>query len=141
MVFSPFARRLALLVASLGALSAHAADLSVVVQKLKNTGGMVRVGLFDASGGFPRKPLLGQTVQAQPGAVTLVFKDLAPGRYAVTAFQDLNGNQKLDTNAMGMPVEPYGFSRNARGSMGPPSFDDAQFEIGTQPLRIELDLQ
>ena len=40
---------------------------------------------------------------------------LPRGKYGVIAFHDLNGNEKLDTNFMGIPNEPYGFSNNARG--------------------------
>jgi ABC-type glutathione transport system ATPase component len=50
-----------------------------------------------------------------------VFKDLAPGTYAVSAYQDLNGNQRLDANMVGMPTEPYGFSRDAKASSARPS--------------------
>jgi uncharacterized protein (DUF2141 family) len=53
------------------------------------------------------------------------FKDLPPGEYAAVAFQDVNGNGKLDKNFLGIPREPYGFSNSARGSAGPPKFSAA----------------
>lgn len=56
--------------------------------------------------------------------------DLPPGQYAIKAFQDLNGNDKLDTNWLGIPNEPYGFSNDAMGVMGPPSFTQAGFMHG-----------
>ena len=64
------------------------------------------------------------------GAITYHISDLPPGRIAVSAFHDLNGNQHLDTNALGMPIEPYGFSNNARGLFGPPNFSDVAIQIG-----------
>ncbi len=121
------------------ALSLHvatAAELTVVVDHLKAKIGNVRAAVFNDSEKFPKAMLHGQKLEAAGSVVTLVFKDLPPGRYAVSAYQDLNLNDKLDTNAFGMPKEPYGFSRNARGRFGPPSFEDASFELGSEPKTI-----
>lgn len=54
---------------------------------------------------------------------------LAPGRYAIAAFQDLNRDGKLGTNPVGIPNEPFGFSSEARARFGPPSFEAAAFMI------------
>jgi uncharacterized protein (DUF2141 family) len=51
-----------------------------------------------------------------------VIHDLPAGEYALSAFKDDNGNGKLDANPLGMPIEPYGFSNDAAGSYGPPSY-------------------
>ena len=59
----------------------------------------------------------------------MLFADLPKGDYAVTAFLDENSNNKLDSNLFGIPTELYGFSRNARGLAGPPSFADAAFRV------------
>ncbi|HZF83169.1 MAG TPA: DUF2141 domain-containing protein, partial [Burkholderiaceae bacterium] len=40
-----------------------------------------------------------------------------------------NGNEKVDTNVVGMPTERTGFSRDARGRMGPAAFDDAVIDV------------
>ena len=87
------------------------------------------VGLFNTSDGFPGKPFAGQTTPALIPSVVLVFENVEPGRYALSAYHDRNGNGKLDVGAFGIPNEPFGFSRNARGKMGPPAFDDAAFEV------------
>lgn len=53
--------------------------------------------------------------------ITLNFKDLKPGKYAVSVFQDLNSNGKIDIGMFG-PTEPYGYSNNARGVFSEPDF-------------------
>ena len=58
----------------------------------------------------------------------------APGRYAVRAFADENGNGKLDTNLLGMPTERYGFSNDAKGNRGAPDFEAAA-------IGVDADLQ
>ena len=63
------------------------------------------------------------------GSAQLVFVGLPPGRYVLKSFADQNSNAKLDTNLVGLPTERYGFSNDARGHMGPPSFDQAAVPV------------
>jgi uncharacterized protein (DUF2141 family) len=70
----------------------------------------------------------------------LDFAGVAPGTYAVMVYHDENDNGTLDRAANGMPLEGYGFSRNARGHWGPPSFEDAGFDIKPGANDIALDM-
>jgi len=38
-------------------------------------------------------------------------------------------NKELTTNFIGIPKEPIGFSNNARIKFGPPSFEEAKFNV------------
>jgi len=130
------------LVLGLAAACASAADLTVVFEKAVPNGGKVRAAIYNQAADFMKKPLRGQEAPAPGDSVTLVFKDLAAGDYAVTAFQDSNGNEKLDTSSTGMPQEPYGMSNGARGGPdGPPSFADAAFHLGDAPLTVKVRLK
>jgi len=62
------------------------------------------------------------------------------GTYAVTVYHDVNDNQKLDTNWIGIPKEPVAISNNAKGRLGPPKWKDASFELreATQELTVNL---
>jgi len=83
-----------------------------------------------------------QYFAAQPAgsAHELDFAGVAPGSYAVMVYHDENGNGKLDKAANGMPLEGYGFSRDARGHWGPPSFEDARIDIQPGANDISLDM-
>lgn len=70
----------------------------------------------------------------------LQFEGAPPGSYAVMVFHDENGNGKLDKAANGMPLEGWGFSRNARGRFGPPAFQDARIELVAGVNNIRLDV-
>ncbi len=60
------------------------------------------------------------------------------GKYAISIYHDLNSDGELNTNLLGIPREPYGFSM-ARGSFGPPSFDQASFEVpAKRHITIEI---
>ena len=61
---------------------------------------------------------------AREGTVTIVFKDVPPGEYALTAFHDEDRSGEVNRNALGIPTEGYAFGNDAVGFMGPPKFED-----------------
>jgi uncharacterized protein (DUF2141 family) len=123
-------------------LASHAADLQITVDGVVNDQGNVMVGIFKNDNTFPKgQPLLGQITLAQKGKVSVTFTNVPPGRYAISSYHDANHNQKLDTNMMGMPTEAYGFSRDARGTMGPPKFEDAAFDVTNAPQTLTIHLK
>ena len=81
---------------------------------------------------------MAQADAASPRTV-LVLRDAPPGRYGVSVMHDRNANGKLDSNIVGIPTEPYGAIRHARGRMGPPAFEDAAVDVqGDTALTIHL---
>ena len=69
------------------------------------------------------------------------FDEVPYGEYAVKVFHDENDNNELDSNFMGVPKEPYGFSNDARGTFGPASWEDARFEIDQDSVIITITVQ
>lgn len=120
---------------------AQAARVTVTVDAIRTTDGAIMVGLFDGPATFPQRVFRGETAMAQIPSVTLIFENVEPGRYAMSAYHDRNGNGKLDLGAFGIPKEPYGFSRDARAAMGPPSFDDAAFDVPADGLSLVIHLK
>lgn len=73
------------------------------------------------------------------GCVSLPLSGLPDGPLAFAVYQDLNQNGRLDTNAVGAPQEPFGFSHHAIGNFGPPRFDQAVLAAPAGSVqRIEL---
>lgn len=70
-----------------------------------------------------------------------IITDLPAGRYAAAIFHDENLDTKLNRHGLGYPLEPYGFSNNARGRFGPPHYEDAAFSFQDQNLKIKIDLR
>jgi len=121
--------------AILAPAGALAADLSLGVADGPAADATLYVALYsDAAGYADSKPVASQTTPMREGKARLVFPGLAPGRYALRAFADENGNGKLDTNLMGMPTERYGFSNDAKGNRAAPDFEAAA-------IRVDADLQ
>jgi 4,4'-diapolycopenoate synthase len=66
--------------------------------------------------------------------------DLPPGTYAVSVYEDLNGNHKLDHNFIGIPNEPVGVSGNPIVRFGPPRFDECSFRLSDASQTIKISL-
>ncbi len=73
------------------------------------TDGAVLTALYsdERSYGTRGEPLKRARAEMKDGAASVSFEGLAPGRYALMAFQDLNGDGKLNLNPMGQPTEPF----------------------------------
>ena len=66
---------------------------------------------------------------------------LPAGEYALSIFQDVNDDGKLERNFIGIPKEPAGLSNNLRPRFGPPKYKDAKFAVTVGTLveqKIEL---
>ncbi len=112
--------------------------VSATVTDLRNNNGVVRACLTDNAKKFPECTDEGHTyrVAAKAGpSVTFTFKNVAPGRYAISLIHDENENDRMDRKLLVMPKEGYGFSRDAKVVMGPPSFKSAAFDVGNEPVR------
>jgi len=108
---------------------AHAGDLTITVDGVKNDGGQIMVALYDSADGFLKRTVKTGAAPAANGKVIVTVKDVPAGDYGFALFHDANGNGKMDKNMMGIPSEDYAFSNNALGNMGPPSFDQARFSV------------
>jgi uncharacterized protein (DUF2141 family) len=112
------------------AAAAQAFDLRVEVVNAKSDQGKVLGAVYATPAAWLKD---GQAVQVGMDAAgtrsVLVYRNLPAGSYGVSVFHDENGNMKLDANPAGIPIERYGFSRDAHGMMGPPAFADAVVDL------------
>jgi uncharacterized protein (DUF2141 family) len=107
---------------------ASAATVEVHVTGVAAGKGSVKVAVCDQAR-FLKQCLYSGSAPAHEGDNTIAVRDVPAGNWAVLAFQDANGNGELDRNFIGIPSEDYGFSRDARGKFGPPSFEDAVITV------------
>ena len=125
------ARTLALAGLLLSLVPAHALDLTVEVNNTKADKGPVLGALYGSADGWLQfsKAVQSGTAPVSGDKTVLVLRDLPAGTYALSLYQDENGNGKLDSNFIGIPQERTGFSRDAQGNMGPPRFQDAALDL------------
>jgi uncharacterized protein (DUF2141 family) len=122
------------------ALPALATEVTFQVAGIESAEGHVMVALYDENG-FLKKAVKGARVKPAGASVAGTFGDVPAGSYAAVAFHDENGNGKLDFNPIGIPIEKTGFSRDATGLMGPPSFADSKFEVNGAATAIVVTLR
>ncbi len=119
------------------------AELKISFSNLKEAKGQLYVAVYATESDFLNtdKVYAQQIVPVkQSGDLEMTFA-LPPGKYAISCFHDVNGNGKLDTNLVGIPSEPYGFSNNARPRFRPPYWSEACFSLpaGTTRHPVRLD--
>lgn len=133
--------KIALLLLSAFTLPAFASQVDVVIENVKSTDGEILVAIYDAPNGFPQdynQAVMNVGVSAS-SPKTLI--NLDSGEYAIALFHDVNLDGKMNTNSVGIPTEPFGFSNNPRILFGPPSFRKASFKVqngSSKKLSIRL---
>jgi acyl-CoA reductase-like NAD-dependent aldehyde dehydrogenase/uncharacterized protein (DUF2141 family) len=119
--------------------------LKITVSLPPNSRGPIAYLLFASRDGFPdnKAKAIRSGFEPAPGAAPATTFDigpLPPGRYAVSVYQDVNGNHHLDRNFFGIPREPVGASNNPKPSFGPPRFEQCAFQMNQSDQTITIAL-
>lgn len=118
--------------------------IHVKILDIRNSTGAVACALFEAPEGFPTEFLHSATnvmiIKVRDTQARCDFLDISPGTYALAVIHDENMDGKLGTNWLGVPREGYGFSNDAKASMGAPSFEAASFPYDGQNLDLTIRL-
>jgi uncharacterized protein (DUF2141 family) len=120
--------------------AAQAAKLEVVVAKVRNGKGHVRIAVCSDALFLKDSCQWNGDVKAAPGEVTLTL-DVPPGTWAVQAFQDEDDSGEVTRSVLGFPTEGIGFSNDAPFRFGPPKFADAAFRLGAGGGRVRINLR
>ncbi len=121
--------------------AALSADINVSIPGPLDPQGAIGCSLFAEEKGFPMDNSRArvQWVASSPSGVQCSFSGLPDGAYAISVAHDLNGNQRVDANFVGIPVEGWGVSGNVRPSLRAPRFDEAVFRIQNgQSLSLQI---
>jgi uncharacterized protein (DUF2141 family) len=119
------------------------AQLTISIVNISESKGKVLIALYHSKADFLIESKVNHfaKVDVSTKKISYSFKDLPQGYYAISLFHDINNNEKLDTNFFGIPIEPYGFSNNAKARFGPPSYDEASFYYNGQSLSLAIKLK
>lgn len=119
--------------------------VTVTVTNLRNAEGLVQACMMSSEKSFPKcegvDKALTASVTAREGTLTLTFKNVKPGRYAIALLHDENANGKADRVLGLMPKEGFGFSRDAPVRMGPPKFSEAVFDMGGEDHAMTIKMR
>ena len=120
-------------------LAAWSADLDLEVDNVKGAGDL-RVAVYPSADDYRKTAVKEVKAAADGSRVAIRISGLAPGEYAIALYHDRNRNEKLDTNLLGIPTEPYGFSGSARNRMGPATWEQAKFSVAAEGAAVTVTL-
>ena len=133
--------------------------ITIEVTGFQNAEGNCRMAIFLGADRFndPDFAIAKEVVAITKGQVTwdstldIPLERINPGdsfSLAVSAYHDQNDNQKLDKNALGMPLERYGFSNNPKRGFGPPKYRETSILVpvpsdsgSTDPKPLSIQIQ
>jgi uncharacterized protein (DUF2141 family) len=117
---------------------------TVKISNLENVNGNLYIGWYNQSTTFRinEKAIYREKVSVNnQKELSVVFKNIPKGKYAIAVFLDENDNYKLDKNLFGIPKEKYGFSNNVLPALRPATFEESVFELNQQNIIINIKLK
>lgn len=117
--------------------------LTVKMTEIENSEGTLLVSVFSPEDDWLKETYTFHRVEVEmkDGVQSVDFTGLEPGIYAVSIIHDQNNNGELDSGMFHIPTEPYAFSNDAKGRMGPPGFEDCQFEYDGGMMEITVTMR
>lgn len=115
--------------------------LTINVTNLSTTEGTIMIQIMQGEAQFSGEETAISSMMQKATTGDMTFSTQLPaGEYAIRVMHDVNNNGSLDSNFVGMPIEPWAMSNNAKGNFGPPKWDEAKFELSgsvSQTLNLE----
>ena len=117
-------------------------QVTAEVENFKNNDGICKACIFQSASSFEKMEAF-QCVNAtvKDKRAVLTFSGLPDGSYAIFVFHDVNRNNKMDNNFLGIPKEGYGASKNKLPFAAAPKFTENKFVLSnnsTVQLKIRL---
>lgn len=119
------------------------AQVTITIENIKKSEGTMRVGLYTNAEAYDEEGEIayGKIVKvSKAGQLTFEMDDVPFGEYSIAVFHDVNSNEILDTNFMGIPKEPYGFSNNPKAKFRKPKFEETLISYSEQNQQFEINL-
>ena len=117
--------------------AAPLAPLRVEVTGLESSRGSVRIAVFSSEETFLDDAAFAAIRPIARGR-SVWRVAVPPGTYAAAAHHDRDGDGEMARGLFGIPSEPHGFSRGARGRFGPPSWRDARVRVGASGAVVRV---
>lgn len=111
--------------------------ITVTIENISNNNGKVLLSLHTKDTFMKGAGIQNKESKIVDGKIKVTFKNVAPGTYAIMGVHDENENRRMDFEDNGMPKESYGTSNNDM-SFGPPQYETAKFDVGTEDLKMKI---
>ena len=107
------------------------------IEGVEKNGGKIYISIFNSETTYKvREAYLTFTLDSKN---EIIIKDLTlpTGQYVFSIYQDGNGNEKLDTNLIGIPKEKYGFT-NYDGKSAPGGFNRHKVQVNEKVNEVNI---
>jgi uncharacterized protein (DUF2141 family) len=106
---------------------------------LKVGPGQLMIAAYGSAETYLKKPVWIKALAVDQETMNVPICDVSFTEIAVTAFQDMNGNGKLDSNPVGIPSEPYGAS-GTPAMFSAPTWNDTKVSLvgSTSPIIVKF---
>jgi uncharacterized protein (DUF2141 family) len=115
---------------------AATACVQVEVQNVRPQLGQLMIAAYADAESFGKKPLAQRRVPAGEAVTSFQLCGLSGDVVALTMFQDLDSDGKMNKNLLGMPTEPWG-SSGTPGTFGP-SWDTGRVALDGKTIVVKL---
>lgn len=110
-------------------------SLTIEIEGILVTKGTLYLAMYSTEKDFLKEPYKKKKFSSSEFPSKLTFSDLPKGEYAITIYQDLNNNEKLD-KFFSIPLEPYGISNNVNSF---PKFKNSKIQLNkNESIKIKI---
>ncbi len=117
--------------------AAPAGCVQLEVQNVRPEQGTLMIAAYGDAASFGKTPLVASQMHAGAATMSFALCGLSGTAVALTLYQDLNGNGKLDANALGIPSEPWGASGKP-AAMTAPTWDSSVVPLDGSTVVVKL---
>jgi len=122
--------------------SQNKAVLTLQIEGIEQSAGYMMVAVYDEADQFLSKNMFdGSKNKVNNTGTMKISLELPFGEYGISVFHDIDADGELDTNLIGIPKEPTGFSNNAKGKFGPPKYEQVKFSFTESGQRLVIRLE
>lgn len=134
---------LIIILISFSKVFSQSSNQKIKVINMEGVEGTLYLGWYDKAADFPinDKAIYREEIKvANQTEITINFKDIPSGKYAIAVFLDENDDYILNKNFFGIPKEKYGFSNNVLPWLRPATFEESSINITEErsPVIIKL---
>jgi len=109
-------------------------ELTITITDVKKFSGRIEIGIYNEHSNFLSTDGQFRVAfeEAKGDTVMSIIKDLPVGEYGIAVYHDENLDKECNKNIIGIPKEPYGFSKNFIPRLRKPKFKDIKIYFPEQ---------
>jgi len=102
--------------------------------------GFIEVSLYNRKKKFLKKngAMMTKRVPVENDQIKVAFDNMPFGSYAITSYHDLNENEKVDKNFVGIPKEPVAVSTIKKKRFSKPKFNKVKMNFDQSEMQVAL---